>query len=124
MPFINVTEPAGEGDNYYFNTFLKGEEPEINLSNDGITSDEFIDGSEVNEAYVADGLYSPGDTVIIQMRSISKEALTYIEDIVAQTLDRGFIFDTPPANVPSNLSGGARGFFILSAVDEGEVVCR
>ena len=50
------------------------------------------------------------------MLSISKEAYDYFEAIMLETEYRGGPFDTPPADVPDNISGDAKGFFIASSV--------
>jgi hypothetical protein len=55
------------------------------------------------------------------MYALSEEAHDYLLAITDQTEYRGGLFDTPPANVPTNIRGGGFGFFITAAVAEIEI---
>lgn len=119
--FIDVQEPEGKGDYYLFNTYKKGSIPFLDISYVGYYSDEFYDGNYIEDTYVTEGRYNPGDEAILQMYSLSQEAHDYLLAITDQTEYRGGLFDTPPANVPTNIKGGGFGFFITAAVAEIDV---
>ncbi|MFP4367879.1 MAG: DUF4249 domain-containing protein [Bacteroidales bacterium] len=59
----------------------------------------------------------PGDTINVKLRSISKEQYDFYQIFFFQTDLSGNPFaGAPPANIPTNLSEGARGFFQVSSV--------
>lgn len=122
--YISMQELEGEGDHYYFNNYLKGDLPIKDLRFGESASDELVDGSYIDSTYVTYGFYEVGDTVVTQMFSITEEVNEYISAIYDQT-DRGeSIFDSPPANVPTNIIGDGVGFFIISKISEFEKVIR
>lgn len=57
-----------------------------------------------------------GDLVIVEIRSISMEQYDFYNDFFSQTSLSGNPFaGAPPANIPTNLSEGALGFFQVSS---------
>lgn len=120
--YASLKEIEGEGDYYYFNHYQKGDLPELNFDYAGFGSDEGIDAEYIEDIEVSYGYYNPGDTVIVQLYTISKEANDYLTAIDSQTDTDAGIFSVPLANIEGNISGDARGFFIVSAVSEFEVV--
>lgn len=56
--------------------------------------------------------------VRLQMLSISKQKYDFYMAILLETDFSGAGFAGPPANVPTNLSNGALGFFSVSDVTE------
>lgn len=120
--YVTFQEPQGVGDYYYFDSYKKSTDPTTNLYPGEYYNDEILDGVFIDNEYVSYGYYEPGDTIITQMFSISEEVFDYLLAIDEQTDFRGFIFDTPPANVPSNISNDGKGFFIVSGVSEFEKV--
>lgn len=120
--YATFQEPSGVGDYYYFSNFLKSEGPNINLYQGEYYEDEILDGAFIDSEYVTYGYYDIGDTIVTQMFSISKDVFDYLTAVDEQTDFRGFIFDTPPANVPTNISNDGKGFFVVSSVSEIEKV--
>jgi hypothetical protein len=58
-----------------------------------------------------------GDSLVLEMRSISRKQYDFYSNFFSQTALSGNPFaGAPPANIPTNLSEGARGFFQVSAV--------
>ena len=115
-----IQEIPGKGDYYYFGNYEKSAGPQTNLYLGEYTDDEFFDGAYIEDSYVTYGFFEPGDVIITQIFSISEEVYDYFTAVDNQTDFRGFIFDSPPANVTTNISNGGKGFFIVSAVDEFE----
>lgn len=115
-------EPAGEGDFYLFKTFKNGDLMEEKLEDADFVEDELVDGNYIDGASIGYGEFAVGDTIIVEMWSISEEAYDFFTAVSLETVWRGGIFDTPPANTPTNIKGGALGFFNASAVSRGMVV--
>ena len=113
---ISTQEKPGFGDYYAWKIYVNGE----------LKTDTITELNATDDAFFPDGFYfdlfeltrrddlNSGDTVMVAQHAISKETYdTYIA-ILMQTAFRGSIFDTPPANVPTNLSEGAVGLFTVT----------
>ena len=120
--YVTFQEPEGVGDYYYFGNYNKRTGPETNLYLGEYYNDELLDGALIDNEYATYGFYEPGDTIVTEMFSISEEVHDYLFAVDNQTDFRGFIFDAPPANVPTNISNDGKGFFIVSAVSLFEKV--
>lgn len=89
-------------------------------------SDEFVDGRSPTSgwlifAFIDESEIPPNSIVRLEMGSISKEYYDYL-DALGQQVFRGGLFDGPPANVPTNVSNGAMGYFSASSVTYSETV--
>lgn len=120
--YVTFQETEGLGDHYYFGNYQKNEERGTNLYLGEYYDDELLDGAFIDEEYATYGFYEPGDTIVTEMFSISEEVFEYLSAVDNQTEFRGFIFDAPPANVPTNISNDGKGFFIVSGVSLFEKV--
>lgn len=116
-------EVLGEGDGYYAIDYTKGTLSGDSLYNGSYFDDDFIDGWYLEGIEISnqDRLYSVGDSVVVELHSIGEEAIDYFNDIESETF-RGGPFDAPPANVPTNISNGAVGYFIISGAKKTELV--
>lgn len=66
---------------------------------------------------------TPGDEITLEIRSISKENFDFYNIFFFQTDLSGNPFaGAPPANIPTNLSEGARGFFQVSATSKKSII--
>ncbi|MFA5971526.1 MAG: DUF4249 domain-containing protein [Lentimicrobiaceae bacterium] len=82
------------------------------------TDDKFFNGNYTNGATVAylqqgkpdEGLIQ-GDTVTVEVNSISKEYYTFIMEAQAELRGSNPLFSGPPSNVTGNINNGAIGFF-------------
>ncbi len=113
---ISTQEKPGFGDYYAWKIYVNG-----TLKTDTIT-----ELNSTDDAFFPDGFYfnlfeltrrddlNSGDTVMVAQHAISKETYDTYFAILMQTAFRGSIFDTPPANVPTNLSEGAVGLFTVT----------
>lgn len=136
-------DPAGKGDTYWIkawkNDTLLLRPSEINVAFDaGFSEGGNLDGvtfiTPIRQAINPfntdeDGNflspYLPGDTVKVEIHSVSKEAFTFLNEVVIQT-DRsgGFaeLFAAPMANVGTNIANTnprgrpALGFFNVAAI--------
>lgn len=141
---VFATDFQGIGDTYWIKAWKNGEflnKPgEINLAFDaGFTQGGSVDGITFIQP-IRDGInafdqdenddflspYEPGDSVYIEIHSISLQAFDFLNQVIIQS-DRpggfGQLFAQPLSNVPSNIkriSGSAEqeviGFFNVSAV--------
>ncbi len=110
---FSTQEKPGFGDFYAWRIYVNGE-----LRTDTITellsqSDEFLpDGTYLFEVELTDieDVVS-GDTVMVSQNAISESTYDAYLAVLFQTEFRGGIFDSPPANIPTNLSEGALGIF-------------
>lgn len=149
---VYALDPVGPGDCYWIKAWKNGEylnlPGEINISYDaggspGATVDGIVfiqpirDGINPFDQDEDDNFlspYEPGDSVYVEIHSISFEAYNFLLQVAVQT-DRpgGFaeLFAQPLANVPSNIlisdetpnATAAIGFFTLSAVSsEGRLL--
>lgn len=116
-------EMPGEGDAYFAIDYLKGSPAGDSLVNGGFADDEFVDGQYFEDIRVSeeDRLYKKGDIAIIELYSIGQDAANYLFDIESEVF-RGGPFDPPPANVRTNINGGAIGFFIASGAQQVELL--
>ncbi len=65
---------------------------------------------------------NPGDEITLEMRSISKDNFDFYNIFFFQTDLSGNPFaGAPPANIPTNFSEGARGFFQVSATSKKSI---
>lgn len=113
---FSTQEKPGFGDYYAWKIYVNGV-----LRTDTITEllsqeDSFLpDATYLFELELTDiANVSPGDTIMVSQNAISQETYDAYFAILFQTQFRGGIFDSPPANVPSNLSEGALGIFSVS----------
>jgi hypothetical protein len=98
--------------------------------------DEFFNGTTFDFAYenpmsfndedLADqyrGYYKKGDTVVIRFSRIDREVYNYMEKKFIQIGNGGSPFAVP-ANIPSNLSGGAVGVWAGFSTYFDTLVCE
>jgi len=123
---VFVQEPPSIGDFYQWELYIDGIHESDTLRKKSFVSDEFINGSYVANApiYQIDESKIVNDTTVIklQMLSISKEEYDFKIAILLETDFSGAGFSGPPANIPSNVSNGALGFFSASAVTEDSLL--
>jgi hypothetical protein len=123
--YMMAKEPEGFGDYYLWNYYTRkpGENEWINQTDSfqhwSFAPDNFVDGNNPALGYqvfnFVDSVRMPSAVdVRLEMYSISKEYYEFCVALIRQTF-RGGPFDGPQANVTTNLSGTALGFFRVSA---------
>lgn len=124
--YINTKEPEGEGDYYrwiYYADGVLGGEPE-DLT---FASDEFVDGNDVNDLLVAQGL-EEGQFIQISQLAITERAYNYWILVQEQTVFSGGPFDPPPAPIPSNVMNLSDetlqplGLFSVATAENAEIL--
>lgn len=115
---IYAWEPP-TADFYTFNIIKNGVLITDTIDEIGISDDRFFNGNYTNGAAVyylmeqnPDEVVNPGDTITLVMASITKEYYNFIVELMDETFEyRNPLFSGPPANVSTNISNGAIGFF-------------
>lgn len=115
-----VKEPKETKDYYLFkcyrnDTIEYANENEIYYSDDELIGED-IDGVPLPVFYAQD------DLARVEVYSLTREAFIYYRDLQKLLTNDGGLFGTPPANPRTNISGGALGFFQVSAIQAGEIV--
>lgn len=128
--WVELSDPAGQFDGYFWqckriNDGMDGEdldgsfEPTFNP----VFNDEFFDGLTFDFAYenpnnfeeeIDDefkGLYQLGDTVVVKFSKLDPVAYEFMEKKYIQLANGGSPFAVP-ANIPTNIVGGALGAWI------------
>ena len=134
-------DPSGTGDSYWIKTWKNGEylgkPDQINIAFDaGFSQGGAVDGlifippirDAINPFEDEDGVflspYAFGDSIYVELHSISNEAAFFLNEVRLQT-DRpggfGELFASPLSNVPTNIVGATEetevlGFFTVSGV--------
>ena len=118
---IRFREPAGRGDYYRINLYTNG--VWRNRNELLFFDDELYDGNYADATF---DIFPAqlGDTVTMEMRSIDRPAFDFYTGLVNAQYQGGTPFDSPPANAPTNLSGGALGYFGASALRVASRIVR
>lgn len=120
--FFNAMEPQETVDYYLFKFYRNGKRV-LEFGTDVYYSDDELLGEEVDNLEIA-SYYALGDSVTVEMMSLSREGFIYFQDLSAVLNNDGGMFGPIPANPRTNLTNGALGFFQASAVDRSSVVIK
>lgn len=115
-------EPATPGDFYIFKMLINGEYFTSTLIDWFFTTDDGVNGSYIGDAEFFTFYAEPGDEITFEMFAITKSDFENLNAILLETAFRGGLFDGAPANVPTNISGGAVGQFIMADVERKTVI--
>lgn len=114
--YLFTQELPGLGNHYMWNIWQNGEPQTDTLRQVQFVQDELVDGNYIEWWQFYDLKAEPGDQIYVEQMAISKEIFDGFIAVMLETDWRGGIFDSPPANVPTNVNGGALGFFVTGAV--------
>lgn len=104
---------------YYKNGVLESD----TLDETNFTDDEFVNGNYIQGFEVFwDVKAKPGDTIVVETRSITEEYLTYMFELMSQTSWNAGNFGGPPANVFGNISDGGLGYFNAYSISKNYTV--
>ena len=118
---LYTKEPEGKGDNYYWETY-PAETPDDPARTYWETApDDFVDGNVIGGAEIFYMKAKPGESFIFEQYRITAEAFDFFTAIQFETQFNGGLFDSPPANIPSNVDNGAVGFFVTAGVAKSEI---
>lgn len=108
-------EPAGP-DFYMFNAFVNGQPVTDSLSRIGITDDRIVDGGYLYGVYILflrENEVAFGDTLTIATSTITEDYFRFLTEAQTELNPKNPLFSGPPANVKSNISNGALGYFAV-----------
>ncbi len=122
---FSFQEIPGEGDAYYGIDYVAGSIDKDTLFNGLYTNDDFVDGEYFEDIEISDydRLFKEGDEVVLDLFSIGYETSEYLLDVQTEIF-KGSPFDTPPANVRTNFTGGALGYFIASGAKRETLIIQ
>lgn len=114
-------EPATIGNNYMWFVTLNNINITETVSDIMFVTDEFVNGNYISGFNIHEIIVEEVPVVDtlrfnVEIHSISREYHDFLLAIVLETEYNGGLFSGPPANIPSNISNGALGFFRASAV--------
>ncbi|MDW7692344.1 DUF4249 domain-containing protein [Flammeovirgaceae bacterium SG7u.111] len=111
---LYTTEPT-ETEDFYLFKFYRNDSI-MNFDGEGVffSDDEYL--SENIEGVTGPGYYREGDKGTMEMYSMSRSGFVYFQDMDMNLNNDGGMFGPIPANSRNNLSNGALGFFLVSAV--------
>lgn len=114
---LYVHEPQETQDFYLFNFYRNGK-----LENDEgqtiyFSEDKLLNGNIGGLPFPL--YYAANDEAKIEIFNISRNAYKFYSDLTANLGNDGGMFSGQPANVYTNLSGGARGYFLVAPVATG-----
>lgn len=115
-----VKEPKETKDYYLFKCY-RNDSIEYANENDVYFSDDELIGENIDGVPLP-VFYAQDDLARVEVYSLTREAFIYYRDLQKLLTNDGGLFGTPPANPRSNISGGALGFFQVSAIVSGEIV--
>jgi len=120
-----TTEPGDRVDFYRWRTLINGVTDGDSISYASFGDDVLYNGTTL-EGYIIEGYgyesMQVGDSITLEQHAISE---AYFEMLLAtndQTNNHGNLFSPPPANIPTNVSNGALGFFSASGVSSKSTV--
>lgn len=102
-------------ENYYmFNGIRDGQWITDTISEVNISDDRLFNGNNTNGAIVLffnENQLSPGDEFTLVMSNITKGYAAFVSELQTEIQPKQPLFSGPPANVSSNISNGAAGWF-------------
>jgi hypothetical protein len=119
--FLFAKEPKNETNFYRFLVY----------ENDSLyngTFDLFVRSDEIVDEYIMGAdmgyVFQKGDTVKIEMQSLTKHAYEYYTNLLNVLSNDGGLFSSPPVNPKTNLSNGAIGIFRASGSSAKEIIIK
>ncbi len=127
IAYFSGQEPPEPGNRYMWNVYIND-----SLWNDTISETYFEEDTWVNGQYVSDldiywmdpekvNFINDTAVVLMEMYSIPQDYYIYLIEVMSETTWRGSPWDPTPANVSTNISGGAVGFFYAAAITRKSV---
>lgn len=117
---VFMKEPQ-DTENFYLAKFFRNGQLENYDGDEVYVFDDVAIGEELS-ALPGPIYYAEGDVARTELYSLSRQAFRFYSDLYANITNDGGMFSSQPANVSTNLEGGAIGYFQVSALDVDEVV--
>ncbi|MCB9225286.1 MAG: DUF4249 domain-containing protein [Crocinitomicaceae bacterium] len=121
-----TTELQGHGDWYCWRVLVNNEYVKDTLSEIYFDNDEYLGDGLYFEAFPLEWIWADlvqsGDTVTLEQHNISEKTYRSFEAVLTETEWKGGLFDSPPANIPTNISNNGYGVFVVSSVENASVI--
>jgi hypothetical protein len=133
------SDPTGISEDYGYDVLFHGQEPEPAgnyymfllyknsvLDSDTITEVSFANDDFINGLYLSDltvyriheSALAQGPALItLEMHAVTRKYYEFMLALMKETIWKGSPWDTPPAEIPGNISNGAKGYFRASDVN-------
>jgi hypothetical protein len=116
---IYAKEPQDTEDNYLIK-YYRNDSLVYNGETDVYVLNDYGVGENI-DGVPSSVYYAPGDNARVEMYSLSRDGFLFYSDLSTILNTDGGMFGPPPANPRTNLTGGAMGFFQVSAMTFKEV---
>lgn len=117
---LDAHEPQETVDFYYFEFFRNDSLVRDNENSIYFTDDKFL--QEQIQDLPSPIYYRRNDEAKIRMYSITQDAFIFLNDLFNVMNNDSGMFSPPPANPRNNISNGALGYFMVSAVESATIV--
>ncbi len=115
---LYALDPPDRKDYYIFKVYKNGKLQSDSLSEYFFQSDELFNGKYTNgivsqflNDHKANEKVAGGDTIMFELDGITKEYFNFLSEAQAEIFTKTPLFSGPSANVKSNISNNALGFF-------------
>jgi len=115
-------EPQDRVDHYLFKYYRNDSIVRDHFEDIYVSEDKFL-GEEIDDLPIA-GYYAIGDTVRVEMYSLTRESYVFYSDVFNLINGDGGMFSPPPANPRNNISNDGLGYFQVSAIDSETIVVK
>jgi len=116
-------ESSAIGNCYMWLVYVDNELATNKINDIRFVKDDFVNGNYIVNfpIYIIESAVVDTVDVRVEMHSISLPYYEFLSAIRIETSSGLGLFDGPPANIPSNISNGALGWFEASAVSEKSI---
>jgi len=96
-----------------------------------VQDDEFFNGnytygipSQFFDQYKEEEVIHNGDTITFEINGITEEYYNYVTEALSEIYTQTPLFSGPPANISTNVSNGAVGFFVAYSVNRCSTIAE
>jgi hypothetical protein len=118
--FLFAQEPATTGDFYLWDLYIDNQIQTDTLYKKLLTDDKNVNGNYIFNFEIfrlkKEQVIESQVNAKVSMQAISKAQYDFMLSVLFETVMKGSPFDGPPANIPTNLSNGALGFFYANPI--------
>ncbi len=126
---VYAQDPAGIKNFYSFKVWKNGVLLTDTITEYFIQNDDLFDGNYtygISSQFLDDSNPTeralPGDTITFQMDGINEGFFWFITEAQIESFGANPLFSGPPANIKSNLSNGALGYFTAYSIDRKSMI--
>lgn len=110
-------EPETKGNYYLWDVYKNGKLESDTLNEKWLESDLFVNGLYISDYQAQWLVANTGDTITLEMQSITEEYYDYYYQVMSVTDWNGGPLSGPPANPVGNISNDALGFFLAYSLE-------